>query len=422
MNGFVIALKDLIMQNLHKVPPTAKLPSLQTRRAACTHMSLTRLYGNHKCSHCHRIPRLGWVYRCTQDHGGKLAEFQAIDLGSSDSTSGKEFEEGSKIGTVQLSPWIEDAIKDGHYTPNQIILLRAQKQKVKDCIAAVEKEFMQKNNTRSNKFPTPSLPAAINSDPNLPFPVIGKVHNAMSILDHPDLDKSSGLEPSFSDETRVIGPRVFPECGYMGCQTCRPTYKDRSWQCLYHILIDQETGSFPDFDSDNRPISDVDLVRQLALLKPPPRPSPFDDFSLISSDVDSRVEFNRHAGSRNGDFEGTYGMGEYKLETAGIGFRESVKRALRGARVGHDQRLTDSKSYNRSSRRTRSTQESKQSVEELSAECQKKLLVEASNVKLPGHDGMDGLDHDPGEVEVENGVAVTEEAVDLASADIIMAM
>lgn len=49
-------------------------------------------------------------------------------------------------------------------------------------------------------------------------------------------------------------------------------------------------------------------------------------------------------------------------------------------------------------------------------------LHTASNVKLPGHDGLDGLEDQAKEVEVGDGVAVTEEAVDTGTADVIMAV
>lgn len=50
------------------------------------------------------------------------------------------------------------------------------------------------------------------------------------------------------------------------------------------------------------------------------------------------------------------------------------------------------------------------------------ILHTASNVKLPGHDGMDGLEDQTKEVEVGDGVAVTEEAVDTGTPDVIMAV
>ena len=43
-----------------------------------------------------------------------------------------------EVRVVQLSQWMERAIQDGHYTPNQVIQLRAQKQKVNDVIAAAD--------------------------------------------------------------------------------------------------------------------------------------------------------------------------------------------------------------------------------------------------------------------------------------------
>lgn len=49
-------------------------------------------------------------------------------------------------------------------------------------------------------------------------------------------------------------------------------------------------------------------------------------------------------------------------------------------------------------------------------------LHTASNVKLPGHDDFDGLEDQAKEVEVGDGVAVTEEAVDTGTADVIMAV
>ena len=51
-----------------------------------------------------------------------------------------------------------------------------------------------------------------------------------------------------------------------------------------------------------------------------------------------------------------------------------------------------------------------------------KEALKASHIKLPGHDGHDGLDAQAEEVDVEDGVAVTEEAVDIGTADIIMSV
>ncbi|KAL9626415.1 MAG: hypothetical protein Q9204_007326 [Flavoplaca sp. TL-2023a] len=48
------------------------------------------------------------------------------------------------------------------------------------------------------------------------------------------------------------------------------------------------------------------------------------------------------------------------------------------------------------------------------------LLREAAAIPLPGHDGKDGIETEDDEVEVPDGVAVTEEAVETGTADIII--
>ncbi len=52
---------------------------IPARRPACTHMRMNRLYGNHQCRICHRIPRRGWVYQCTQDHADLYVFFLTSD-------------------------------------------------------------------------------------------------------------------------------------------------------------------------------------------------------------------------------------------------------------------------------------------------------------------------------------------------------
>lgn len=75
---YALTGRDMIVQNTQ--PPQEspdpsgsspltplKLPSIQTRRAACTHLTMVRLNGMHECMICHKPSELGWVYSCTQD-------------------------------------------------------------------------------------------------------------------------------------------------------------------------------------------------------------------------------------------------------------------------------------------------------------------------------------------------------------------
>ncbi len=75
---YALMLRNMIMQDTQaSEEPSApsdgsstiplKLPPIQTRRAACTHLTMVLLYGKHECMICHRPSDLGWVYSCTQD-------------------------------------------------------------------------------------------------------------------------------------------------------------------------------------------------------------------------------------------------------------------------------------------------------------------------------------------------------------------
>ena len=75
---YVLMLRDAIMPNtqpsqespdLVSASPSIplKLPPIQARRAACTHLTMIRLNGTQECMICHRPSDLGWVYSCTQD-------------------------------------------------------------------------------------------------------------------------------------------------------------------------------------------------------------------------------------------------------------------------------------------------------------------------------------------------------------------
>ncbi len=75
---YALTLRDIIMHNIQpsQEPPDPsgsspstplKLPSIQTRRAACTHLTMGRLNGKYECMICHKPSELGWVYSCTQD-------------------------------------------------------------------------------------------------------------------------------------------------------------------------------------------------------------------------------------------------------------------------------------------------------------------------------------------------------------------
>ena len=194
-----------------------KIPTLATRRAACTHMTMERWYGNYECDVCRQPSMLGWVYSCTQD-ANPDALTTAVDENLCDAISDsadqnvttKEtstFDMGSttRMPTLELGPGMEKAIEDGHYSPTQVQILRAQKRRVVELayatVAHFEREARYKENAGFQRY---SIPKG-----------------------SPQEGNDGAEKQGFSTATKF---RMFPYCHFRACQTCRPTYRDRAWQ------------------------------------------------------------------------------------------------------------------------------------------------------------------------------------------------
>lgn len=433
------------------VPPPKAAPFtapgiLSSRRAACSHLTMTRLYGNYECLNCNHTSDFGFVYRCSQDHGGELPitadPLEAIfDVHTDEEAKAKENE---KMEPTKLKPWMEKAIEDGHYTEEHICIIRAQKQKVRDTIAAAEKAFeeYQRPATSSESISSASeqcntstspekstISPSIDASLHPPFSVINEVQNTPSTLPVKQSPPANGilldaLPPQPSIPGIQVTLRMVPKCSYMCCQRCRPTFQDRCFQRLEDVL--HRDGPVPniDFATDNRPIADAAVVRKLGLYRPrAKRARTFVDNGIC----EDREEYYSGSGSPLKRMQ--YSLDGYSKESndgeqASKGFRESVRRAFRGMITVRRRRVSKSSHTSRRSKRESEIQE--EDGEDFDMGLWKvmndELLEEASEVQLPGHDGMDGLDREVGEIEVLDGVSVTEEGVDLGAADIIMSV
>ena len=214
----LVALRD-IMQDLTRPTPSHPpgLPRIQPmqRRAACTHVTLTRLYGPYQCSHCGKLPRCGWVYRCTQDYGGRLPPWESGSRCSNGAGakfeqdkqsqrggkgSGEKCHDGSEEqADVKLKAWMNDAIVKGLYTDEQVAILQVQRQRVIDSIRETEASF-HLDQTYARR---PLLEAASSSAPNLRSLALGKI---------------KGHSKSMRSRASL---KMFPDCNYRTCASCR---------------------------------------------------------------------------------------------------------------------------------------------------------------------------------------------------------
>ncbi|MCJ1310071.1 hypothetical protein MMC25_003732 [Agyrium rufum] len=407
-------------------PNTIPFPNFvqQPRHAACTHLTLGRVYNtSYHCVHCKRKSCTGWLYSCTQDlpTNGHESIFETIfDANHAEFTYLQS--EVSKL--AGLSAWTQKAIEAGEYTPEQIDILTKQKQQVNEAVL----------------FP--------NTVPSL---TLSKADQGLETL------KTDQLLTDRACMALYLMPRMKPDCFYRTCPACRPISRDRSWNCIDHVYGSPDPVVI-DFANENRPVSDARILRAIGNRSPtkpaylgtakclpslPPTPrriiesSTTSESSLITTESESEASLS----TTDSKPEGTRLIKDK-------GFRKSFTRAVRYAGLRHAPWHTPRRRLDELITKHREEEEQGEQIESLSTRYQGQRemdtidggdmgtvsnvlrrqaadelmhLVHATTVPLPHEDGKNRLDEgESGEVIVDDGIAVTEEAVTTGEADIIM--
>jgi len=481
---YAVRLRNLIMQTAtpglppvlapatpQAAEPTPQyaVPQLATRRAACTHLTMERLYGNFECSVCHRSSDFGWVYSCVQDdephsitaihaikdvsnvaHGRVAVEpnqtkFSNI-LGLVNEDPRPETKD-FRMPTAQLSPWIEKAIKERHYTPEQVKIIRAQKQMVFETAKTAIERFEESQMSIITTSPRPAATTSqsVDANPHLPFAVINEVQETSS-------EVSATADGVHRPPIPTAQPKLkmFPYCEFRACQLCRPTYRDRTWQCFDHIFELEVPIDISNLRAEDRPLANVSITRTIGLRKPPvkrrPRLPTHDSRSIYTLDEAGQVGFNKNSYRRSSpnipsyyqrsvDAAGSTDISDAKLEELeSKGFRDSMKRAFKSMLMHRP-----SSRSNLRKRKGRDSSESTSTEVDAAAfdmglwtELNDELLREASSVPLPVKDSIDtdGSNEEAGLIEEDGlieegdigGTAVTEEAAETGTSDIIMSI
>ena len=463
LKPFAIRLQQVIMPSSSTLPPQpsslsetpmphttpkAKVPSFATRRAACTHLTMERLYGDFTCNICSRFSNFGWVYCCTQDDEPESSvtpdsiseissqPYQHIN-GSGEKANGVNdplksppaMNDDLRLGyecapmpTAQLNPWIEKAVKDGHYTPEQVAKLRAQKQHVVDTARAAVDHFEQSHTNDTNSSPqTPTTLQSVDANPHLPFPIINEVREP-SATSPPTANVALDQRPKL---------RMFPFCKFCACQLCRPTYRDRAWQRFDDVFENKYEIPFIHYEDSNRPLASALVLSTIGLRPPrlPRRPllRSLDSRVLYSRNEDGQIVLNNSNESYRKSADPTslsIDIADMEVEAETKGFRESIKRTFKSMLMN---RRPSSRSVRKRKAREGTDTTEEDVVEfdmDLWKELNDELLREASGVPLPGKDSVEGLSKEVAEMDIGGvgGVAVTEEAADLGMADVIMSV
>ena len=407
---------------------------MEQRQAACTHTSMTRLfdmYGSCTCQMCHRHPSIGYLYCCTQDHDGVLPE---SEFGS---TSLQRISTRLSDDPVshQLSAWILEGILGGQYTAQQIQTIWQQKQGVRNAIIAQEEKMAAQSPSSSSDQSASTSSSDIDlitiltdAIPDDSIETSAFSEESSFTVEH--VKRTTPSSAGGGVDTGSNGMSYKPLnslCSWKCCQTCRPTYRDRAYQSLNAIVDSPNIRGPPAWELENRRISNASVVAQLGLPKLRHVYLAYDDLREAGTDVKGSGEDlpTESESEKLDDLD--YGV---TLRRRRGGFRGTIKKALGGLANKNDSisqmsktssKSSSQESFKRFSRAMLFKRRAGQSGLEPSGcvvddgPLQESLtLMIAKNTPLPVEE-LEG-----GEVEVEDGVALTEEGVGMDAADIIM--
>lgn len=382
---------------------------------------MSRLFdsnGSHKCWICHQHPNIGWVYRCTQDHGGDLPESDFIH-----GMRPNPVINSSEDPTLEtLSPWITKGIENGQYSQEQIDILKAQRLGVKRAIASVEDkqaELFSKVQARKTSLKATKDLFPIESDPRASVSTFSE----QKLVEYSDF----GLQPSTKQQQKDALRKLVTTsaCQMKTCHTCRPTFRDRTWTSLDAAAAGECTPP-PEWELSNRRISDLHIVQKLGLHKKSHVFRTFDslEYRYSQSSIDMAVdEISDETSSESTEDERRHRRRGRRLRN---GLKDVIRERLRPSDVdSYSPRSSRESSRTRRLGRklTHWTRRSRDIVDPAALGASKEstvsVLLDAVNTPLPeGADDTEDLEG--GEVEVEDGVAVMEEGVGTSAADIIL--
>lgn len=439
--------------------------------------------GAYVCQICLRHPKTGWLYRCTQDYNGRLPELdhasvelptnghikqsadptletlspwvqQAIESGQYSQEQVRIIKE-QKLGVKKAVVAAEEReinlrLQDQEPTRSSPTRLRpllprtttlppvlcqesSSSTSTPMSVENVRKANLMKENQSPSGDETQTadrLPVGAHSveKPGSLIHLLGNTNVTipMSVTAPGHLNELSRKTPRDNQQMKT----VYPPCNFVTCPTCRPTYRERAVLPLNQVL-QSEPSHLPEVPKEelkNRRISDLRVVQRLGLARwLQSRRSIIDQMSGSESDINPPSNSSQSAvDSSNQTVAQEMNHGKQ---------RKWVDRWHKtfGKTVDHSKGVSNSQPSSASIR----TEEAEVPIRSMLLKRRRKISspvpadAETNNLKeamyynlgvntpLPG--GADDTEHIEGsEVEVEDGVAVTEEGVTLSAADIIM--
>ncbi|KAF2825838.1 hypothetical protein CC86DRAFT_351883 [Ophiobolus disseminans] len=217
--------------------------SKRVRTPNCTHINMDRVYSrDQQCYVCGREPSIGFLYECRQDCDSPTLR-ALLEQEDEDPMEIVKSEVRLQLEWAGVSESIIRAAEQGHYTPAQLELLKAQKQDLRQIIS----DTLQATS----------------------------INNAMSKL------VAMEQAPSNNDGTAASKPKDTVTCAFRACHSCRPYYRDRVY-ISFQSVFDADFPPLTLQDVEILPIKSAHIMKSVGNSVPSLPDSPTADGTPLS--------------------------------------------------------------------------------------------------------------------------------------------
>ena len=245
-------------------------PASATRRPQCTHMTMNRLYGEHTCQMCGKVPNIGWVYACKQDEllgcRHTLTDSENLPVVAD---SGDYFEAQAKVAeSLGTSTSVIKQMRDGEYSFDQMETLLQQRRHVIDVIKRAE--------SGPSVQSTPPSPQGSASKSHLPSenaitsvgvtaaPTVQQVGVSSLPMTPAGTPANTPAESASNTPTKKIKTVKKSTCNFQVCHACRPFLRDRL-PMSFEPVLNNEMPAVTEDEIAKLPFLDPGVTRNLGL-------------------------------------------------------------------------------------------------------------------------------------------------------------
>jgi hypothetical protein len=225
----------------------------------CTHIDMDRLFGHHQCQLCLIFPAVGWVYVCRQDSYQQGTAMSVPTKTPVELELNNQSPLRAELQTIGLSNSVIEAAEKDFYTLEQLDILKLQKLHLKQVISLAVQGFS------NNKCSTLITKSSENNPP------VTNIDGAsVSVTNNDSVNSCSVETPEHSTKKLKLKHKtqLAPPCTFKACHTCRPYYKDRIYTSFGAVFAG-EIAPLTAQDAAALPIGNANVLRNIGLRQPP---------------------------------------------------------------------------------------------------------------------------------------------------------